>query len=539
MRALIHSLLLVTTPSLLLYSHEPLPKVSEQNINIEENHSLLTYDTVMNLLDDLDSGELEERCTSEDLERINDFLIHLAQEGDISDESSDLENDIAALLHQNDSYFEFAFTSGNEDYIVITDDYGEVILCKSWIKKNWEKTKKFAKKHKKEILIGAAVVVATAVIVVAVVATCSAGAAAAAAGAAGAAASSGSANKPAPKEPSSPQEIINEAPTLKAVIDEHVASFKEFAAEDVIIQSTDVYRDPTFGEKARNLGSILAHETLDGISEVASTIPQLGEELKSLGSRILPENMLPPTENPFMRSPTVNHDNLGAKGHQLIDQVFSTDQAEQYTADAKAHDPMNDFTIGLLPPPGNFSKGLNTSKFREIVEVGKDTVVLAEDLGFTAREIAQLEKNGNLEKTVVGAVDKIYINKLKLESMERFRHAKEFLSPHLAKYMPEMEARELLHQAGVRTFPRPKGIPENFRIKLSEKPGGMKYIHPQNTHESVRVMPGKLHSSNSFQQKPYVVHMRDGKALDKYGNRVDPSSSEAHIPFDQFTYRKQ
>nr|NGX37690.1 hypothetical protein [Chlamydiota bacterium] len=121
MRALIHSLLLVTTPSLLLYSHEPLPKVSEQNINIEENHSLLTYDTVMNLLDDLDSGELEERCTSEDLERINDFLIHLAQEGDISDESSDLENDIAALLHQNDSYFEFAFTSGNEDYIVITD----------------------------------------------------------------------------------------------------------------------------------------------------------------------------------------------------------------------------------------------------------------------------------------------------------------------------------------------------------------------------------------------------------------------------------
>ncbi|NGX37095.1 MAG: hypothetical protein K1000chlam2_00245, partial [Chlamydiae bacterium] len=454
-----------------------------------------------------------------------------------SDESSDLENDIAALLHQNDSYFEFAFTSGNEDYIVITDDYGEVILCKSWIKKNWEKTKKFAKKHKKEILIGAAVVVATAVIVVAVVATCSAGAAAAAAGAAGAAASSGSGNKPVPKEPSSPHEIINEAPTLKAAIDEHVASFKEFAAEDVIIQSTDVYRDPTFGEKARNLGSILAHETLDGISEVASAIPQLGEELKSLGSRFLPENMLPSTENPFMRSPTVNHDNLDAKGHQLIDQVFSTDQAEQYTADAKAHNPMNDFTIGLLPPPGKFSKGLNTSKFREIVEVGKETVVLAEDLGFTAREIAQLEKSASLEKTIGNTFENLVCKPALQESYQVFKRAEDVVKPYLGKYMAESQIRELIHEAGIRTFPRPKGIPENFRVKISNKGVGIKYVHPENEHISIRVMPGKPHSPFLYQQQPYVIQKIHGQAVDKFGNYIPSSDPSAHIPFNEYIYK--
>jgi hypothetical protein len=99
---------------------------------------------------------------------------------------------------------------------------------------------------------------------------------------------------------------------------------------------------------------------------------------------------------------------------------------------------------------------------------------------------------------------------------------------------------ELIHQAGLPIFPRPKGIPENFRVKLSEKPGGMKYVHPNYTHESIRVMPGKPHSPNPYQQKPYVIHMKDGKALDKYGNPVvDISSPEAHIPLEEFIYREK
>ncbi|NGX47397.1 MAG: hypothetical protein K1000chlam3_00770 [Chlamydiae bacterium] len=564
-----HSLLLITTPSLLLYSQESFPRttipVHRVNLKIDEENNLtnpnhfFSYDEIMDLLDELESGDLEERCSPEDLERMNHFLARLAKKGALpgdSDEFLDLENDIAVLLGQKDEFFQYAFSSGEDGECIfvpaVYNGESEVILCKSWVKKNWKKTKKFVKKHKKEIIIGAAIVVAATVVVVAVVAIPSAGAAAAATGAAGAAASSGSnekeKSKPASKE-SSPSsslpsidttpalETTNEAPILRAIIDEHISSFKEFAAEDVIIQSSDVHRDPSFGEKARNLGSILAHETLEGISEIASIIPQLGEELKDLSSRIIPQNMIPPDTNDLMGSPKENYENFIDKGHQIIDQAFSTDQAEQYSAEAKANDPMNDFAIGLLPPPGNFSNGLNISKFREAIEAGKETVVLAEELGFTAREIAQLEKAESLEKTVVTTFETLVNKPAMRTSFESFNRAEIFLKSYVGKYMPEVEARELIHQTGIRTFPRPKGIPENYRVKLSKNGAGIKYIHPENIHTSVRVMPGKPHSPHPSQQRPYVVQMKDGKAFDKFGNPVFHEAPEAHIPFEEFVYR--
>jgi hypothetical protein len=50
-------------------------------------------------------------------------------------------------------------------------------------------------------------------------------------------------------------------------------------------------------------------------------------------------------------------------------------------------------------------------------------------------------------------------------------------------------------------------------------------------------MPGNPDSPNPAQQKPYVKHMRNGKALGKNGNPVSPDSPEAHIPRDEFVYR--
>ena len=73
---------------------------------------------------------------------------------------------------------------------------------------------------------------------------------------------------------------------------------------------------------------------------------------------------------------------------------------------------------------------------------------------------------------------------------------------------------------------------------ISEKGAGIVYVHPDHTHTSIRVMPGKPHSSTPAQQKPYVIQMKDGRALDKFGNMVDTRSQEAHIPLDEFTYEK-
>jgi len=286
---------------------------------------------------------------------------------------------------------------------------------------------------------------------------------------------------------------------------------------------------------ARELGSILAHETLEGISEIASIIPQLGEELQELGSRILPQNIIPPSDNDLMGSPKENYENFIAKGHEVIDQAFSTNQAEQYTAEAKADDPLNDFTIGLLPPPGNYSKGLSVAKFRKVVEAGKETAVLAEELGFTAKEIAQLERVGALEETVANTYENLVKKPGIQDSILRHNNARTLLQAHKG-FMPEETARALIYRTGIPTFPRPKGMPEGYRVKLSNNGAGMKYVHPNNEQTYVRVMPGKPHSKYPHQQKPYVVQMKDGKTIDKLGNVVLRDSPEAHIPLEEFIF---
>ncbi len=73
---------------------------------------------------------------------------------------------------------------------------------------------------------------------------------------------------------------------------------------------------------------------------------------------------------------------------------------------------------------------------------------------------------------------------------ELFDRAQEFLKPY-REFMSETQCRELIHATGIPTFLRPKGIPENFRIKLSDKPGGIKYVHPTDEGTYIRIMPGK------------------------------------------------
>jgi len=91
---------------------------------------------------------------------------------------------------------------------------------------------------------------------------------------------------------------------------------------------------------------------------------------------------------------------------------------------------------------------------------------------------------------------------------------------------------------GFPTFPRPTGIPKNYRVQLSDKGAGMKYVHPENNHTYVRVMPGKPHSKYSHQRNPYVNHRVNGQSVDKFGNTVANDSIEAHIPINEFIFRE-
>ncbi|HPE84679.1 MAG TPA: hypothetical protein PLO43_00675, partial [Chlamydiales bacterium] len=136
--------------------------------------------------------------------------------------------------------------------------------------------------------------------------------------------------------------------------------------------------DMSLAEKAREVGAHFAHKTLDQVSDLAKVVPQLCQEVRDLGEKVLPESLrLPNTEN--TASPAQNYENLVAKGHQAIDSVFSTDQADRFTPEAKANDPMNNFAIGMIPLPNGipklFANTNNLIKAGNVIDRGGFTIV--------------------------------------------------------------------------------------------------------------------------------------------------------------------
>jgi RHS repeat-associated protein len=90
---------------------------------------------------------------------------------------------------------------------------------------------------------------------------------------------------------------------------------------------------------------------------------------------------------------------------------------------------------------------------------------------------------------------------------------------------------------------RPEGVPENWRIRGTDTPGGTQYYNPKNPNESVRVMQGNPNSPFPNSQAPYArqrnaggtYYKQDGTlSSGRRGGKFDP---DTHIPLDDFTVR--
>lgn len=365
-RQFICLVLLITTPAGFIYPQDYSIEFYHREIPQRKplkDLSLLTYDKILELLDEIEFGGLEERCSFEELENINRFLATLAIEG-AQDSDTALEDDVVDLVSAGNIYQNARLFDDQAYVIYPLVFYGDsnIILCKSF----WKKTKDFVKNHKKEIIIGAVIVVAVvAVVTVAVVAT-SAAAASTAAAAAGTVAASENNQEPYKQhqlESKTEEEDANardalapmsveQVSLLKQELHEHFEPIKELATEEY---------DPSFCEKAREFGSHLTHEALDSISDLASLGPQLQQELVDLSAKIFPESMVPGD----MKNPMENYDNQIAKGHDKIDQIFSTNQAEYHTGETRA-DRSGQFDIGILPPPGTFLPKKNIGRLIDL-----------------------------------------------------------------------------------------------------------------------------------------------------------------------------
>lgn len=411
----------------------------------------------------------------------------------------------------------------------------DILLCKGWIKKRWKHIRKFAKKHRKALIIGAAVIVAATVVVVIVAATSTGAAVATAAGAASGAA-------PSTKEQKEPSTVdipspIAEETSLQSALDSQISSFKETLVQEQFF-ATNSTNQLSWEENGRALGSLFAHHTYNSLQEQNYT---------------------------------------HAFGHHEIDRKFSTDYTHLYPNPSQtldfntlSHQVRAEKALSFILVPGALAKvasksvksaqelatvckklqiaqetlvletaaGMkNSAKIAEVVETGQRTARIADELGLTAQEMGQLKQTGKLGTTVSNTFENISKNPVIRESFELFDRAQEFLKPY-KEFMTETQCRDLIHKTGIPTFTRPMGIPENFRVKIASKGAGLIYMHPEHTHTSIRIMPGKPHSPFPHQQKPYVIYKKNGKTLDKFGNVVNSATPEAHIPVEEFMFTR-
>ena len=106
--------------------------------------------------------------------------------------------------------------------------------------------------------------------------------------------------------------------------------------------------------------------------------------------------------------------------------------------------------------------------------------------------------------------------------------------------LSESQVRKILHHAGFETFPRPKGIPFECNVKISQKSGGMVYVKVGTTEKQnilIRVMDGDPSSPNLMQRRPYVIQRRGKMAINKQGVEINWKDTEAHIPLSEFEFK--
>ncbi|QVL57774.1 MAG: hypothetical protein KFB93_01485 [Simkaniaceae bacterium] len=307
-----------------------------QSSQIQEQHSCsihpcneqyFTFDEIIALIESFENGTLENYCSEEDLNAISDFIVQLARSGTSTIDPIDsllLKHDIDELYAEaEDLHYFYSYNSKQLSQILPekTHKQYEIIPCRSF-KQRWKSCKKFCHKHKKAIIIGAVIVVAT----VAIIVTQGAAAPAAIPAIAGASSSDRTpVNKPGEvriqqKDDESQQPSltpINDQ-AFKEIIKEQTPIIKETLSEQIPEQPLNLspQEEDTFWRKVGDTISMLSHQTVES-----------------------PSNTL---DAPIEQS------TLDAY-HENIDNYFGTNYADLFTPEAKEAQP--GITVGILPPP--------------------------------------------------------------------------------------------------------------------------------------------------------------------------------------------
>ncbi|MDE3046713.1 MAG: tetratricopeptide repeat protein, partial [Verrucomicrobiota bacterium] len=266
--------LVVTTSTLAAYPNNDSPVFSIQKFSEIPDPRNLSYDEIMDLLAFIESDSFEEKCSIDELDQINRLISFLAMEGATENEKTDVEVSIASLFKKDGSHYAYWIDSDIQSIAqpaIFRDGSHDIILCKSWAKKQWGQTKKFVKKHKKAIIIGVIVVVAVTVVVVTAVVVSSS----VAGGIAGGLAASAGALDSESSHP-------NQEGPLTSSLQEQISTFKENIAQEQLAAISSP-SEISMEENGRIIGSLFTHKMIDTLDTQIKENPFLDYELQNLG----------------------------------------------------------------------------------------------------------------------------------------------------------------------------------------------------------------------------------------------------------------
>lgn len=129
--------------------------------------------------------------------------------------------------------------------------------------------------------------------------------------------------------------------------------------------------------------------------------------------------------------------------------------------------------------------------------------------------------------------------KTKYQKIEKFNQDQAHIQKTFGRnFYPEHEIRDNLTKMGYHVPKTPKGIPENCRIRYSEKGCGISYHDPKKpNYNSDRLMPANPISPFQQQRTPYIKQVRNGHYLDAKGRIVPKDSKDAHIDPKEYVFR--
>jgi hypothetical protein len=421
-------------PAEVLYVDERYPGV-ESYTDLTMDHLYYLVDYMQQHAEKLAQDEFSHEEESAGLRKIAVQLAHLGSLQSTTEDLRELNYDIIELFREDEQDVSFEYRDGilmpRDHYAPYRDQY---YLSKSFWKKVKDvahKVEKFLRKHKKEILIGAAVAVGVGVAAYAVIGACAASEAVAATAAA---AAGGSAASAAPKHDHDAKNAETRSASEAAHVNTESPAQNNIDSNSNVTESIYIESVIPTGENKNETAAQAWDRVLNAPGRISSTSSDLtfSDSLKKFGERLISDpvhevwhtvgslaiqagkevetisDLIPGLQALSKLHPSAPDKNLEEawrerlkRGHEAIDEWFATSFRHRYREDSE-----NRFIELTYPDP---LIGVNILKEVEAAAKVTDTLrkgkAFADEATLANKQLAALKEAAGMQERVVTAAE--------------------------------------------------------------------------------------------------------------------------------------